>query len=778
MENFSPEPYLNRFKKTTHRLGEGAFKFVYEAIDLDNGCSVAWNEVLTGHLDPSQKVQIEAEVELLRSVQHTNIIDIKASWASQDKVVFVTEIVESGDLQRFYRSHRIRLRVIKKWCRQVLSALSYLHSRQPPIVHRDVKCENILYNAGDGTVKIGDLGLSAFAVAEGGLTAIDTTTTLAIIGTPNYMAPEQYEGICDCTIDIYAFGMCVLEMVCSEIPYANCNAAQIYRRVSSGQLPETLWRIRSPNVQDFILYCVRPTEPGGKRPSAAQVLLHPFLSETVTTPEDDDVDLVRPRVRRPRNVINDETDDTQQDAHEKDFGDKGKGVTIDNGKVADILEDFNNDDEDMEGVDEDEEGEEEEEEEGEEESEEVENFWEHEAGENGSKHNVDVSGGTEGGAGDRSAVNKDAALDIAVDDDDGGFFYLGNGDDESLMDNSEDSSVNGGEVGWEAGPPHLVDIDAVNVPGNQLDAILPSIVDTTGAQFRTGILRSDSVSSSVGMLLHEDRPEITLNTLDPLSPASFFSPTDGQHEALETGRSNGNRNSSGFAQELRSNEHSIENVQGLNTSTDDITSQSLDIREPQITSASQFRDSQASPPTETEDLMNEKNVTSTDIQNQSSRSVTPNSANLDTPIIPSLHNIRNRFVQDQVLPSGVKTPLPAVVQESGNFFVPGNPRRTKVPLELVLEQDTIVDGQTIVNRASINFDFDRVQSDSSTIARELVLHLGSVQSLTVDEAVYVPFLAVLLETHRFECRVSSSAAFEGARLVLGPSAPRLDDDYV
>jgi len=759
---FSPFPYLDRFKKTTHRLGEGAFKIVYEAIDLDNGCSVAWNEVLTGHLDPSQKVQIEAEVGLLRSIQHPNIIDIKASWASPDKVVFVTEIVESGDLQRFYRSHRIRLRVIKKWCRQVLSALSYLHSRQPPIVHRDVKCENILYNAGDGTVKIGDLGLSAFAVAEGGGSTTIDTTSLAVIGTPNYMAPEQYEGICDCTVDIYAFGMCVLEMVCSEIPYANCNAAQIYRRVSSGQLPETIWRIRSSNVQDFILYCVRPTEEGGKRPSAAQVLLHPFLSETITTSEDDDVDLVLPRVRRNRRDINqlEEKEGNYQRAEENSTHDD-ENI---NRKDADIVEEYKK----VDNIDkeEEEEGEEEEEEldddGGEEEGEEIENLWEHDAGKEGEKKYVQVSRSLQE-AGD-DYVNDNDALDNSDDDDDdddddgGGFFYLGDRDDESLMDNSEDSSVNGGEVGWESGPPHLLDVDTNNAPADQLTSILPPIIDTGDIQFRSDILRSDSVSSSVGMLPHDDRPEITLATGgDPSSPASFFSPTDGQRDILETGRSNGHRNTSGFTQDVRSPEHSIENSESLNVSTDDIQTESRTytaetpfVSEPQTSndsSVKQFLNRQSSPITAETDIISEKPVN----QEENSKSI------IATPSV----------LTKQSSLSGVKSPPPPAAF----------PRRTKVPLELVLEQDTVVDGQTIVNRASINFDFDRVQSDSSTIARELVLHLGSVQSLSVDEVVYVPFLASLLETHRFECRVSSSAAFENARLVLGPSAPRLDDDF-
>jgi hypothetical protein len=71
-----------------------------------------------------------------------------------------------------------------------------------------------------------------------------------------------------------------------------------------------------------------------------------------------------------------------------------------------------------------------------------------------------------------------------------------------------------------------------------------------------------------------------------------------------------------------------------------------------------------------------------------------------------------------------------------------------------------------VNRASITFDFDRVQSESLPMARELVAHLGSVQSMRVDEKLLTPFLATLLDTQRFPFRVSSTAAIDGTRVVL------------
>ena len=93
-----------------------------------------------------------------------------------------------------------------------------------------------------------------------------------------------------------------------------------------------------------------------------------------------------------------------------------------------------------------------------------------------------------------------------------------------------------------------------------------------------------------------------------------------------------------------------------------------------------------------------------------------------------------------------------------------------VQLELVLEQDSVsAEGQTVVNRASITFDFDRQGAEGAATARELVSHLVSVQSLRVEDHQLVPFLAALLETQRFAFRVSISSAVEGTRLVLGPA---------
>lgn len=63
---------------------------------------------------------------------------------------------------RYRKKHiHVDLRALKKWSRQILEGLLYLHSHNPPIIHRDLKCDNIFVNGNQGEVKIGDLGLAA-----------------------------------------------------------------------------------------------------------------------------------------------------------------------------------------------------------------------------------------------------------------------------------------------------------------------------------------------------------------------------------------------------------------------------------------------------------------------------------------------------------------------------------------------------------------------------------------------------------------------------------------
>ena len=174
-------------------------------------------------------MELSQEIMILKRVRHPNIIQFHDCWFHNNEFVFITELMTSGTLREYiFTSSRSRryirklqmpnLKIVKRWARQILKGLSYLHSHNPPIIHRDIKvrqrvfmekililqCDNIFINGAHGEVKIGDMGSAKMKLGK----------KYTVIGTPEFLAPEMYEekGYSE-KVDIYAFGMALLEMV-------------------------------------------------------------------------------------------------------------------------------------------------------------------------------------------------------------------------------------------------------------------------------------------------------------------------------------------------------------------------------------------------------------------------------------------------------------------------------------------------------------------------------------------------------------------------------------
>ncbi|KAM7472323.1 hypothetical protein LguiA_010506 [Lonicera macranthoides] len=260
-----------RYVRYNEILGKGAFKTVYRAFDRLDGIEVAWNRVKIDDVlqSPEDLEKLYTEVHLLRSLKHENIMKFFESWIDEKKktVNMITELFTSGSLRQYRNKHKsVDMKAIKNWARQILRGLDYLHSQNPPVIHRDLKCDNIFVNGNHGEVKIGDLGLA---------TVMQQPTAKSVIGTPEFMAPELYEENYNELVDIYSFGMCMLEMVTFEYPYCECkNPAQIYKKVTSGIKPASLTKVTDPKVKEFIEKCL---VPASERLPARELLKDPFL---------------------------------------------------------------------------------------------------------------------------------------------------------------------------------------------------------------------------------------------------------------------------------------------------------------------------------------------------------------------------------------------------------------------------------------------------------------------------------------------------------------------
>ncbi|ERN13340.1 hypothetical protein AMTRI_Chr09g21650 [Amborella trichopoda] len=261
----------NRYIRYKEVLGKGAFKTVYKAFDGIDGIEVAWNQVRIDDVlqSPDDLERLYSEVHILKSLKHENIMKFYNSWVDDEKrtVNMITELFTSGSLRLYRKKHKnVDLKAVKNWTRQILRGLHYLHSHDPPIIHRDLKCDNIFINGNHGEVKIGDLGLAA---------VMQQPHARSVIGTPEFMAPELYEENYNELADIYSFGMCMLEMVTFECPYSECkNTAQIYKKVTSGVKPASLAKVNDPQVKAFIEKCL---VPASERLPAKELLKDPFL---------------------------------------------------------------------------------------------------------------------------------------------------------------------------------------------------------------------------------------------------------------------------------------------------------------------------------------------------------------------------------------------------------------------------------------------------------------------------------------------------------------------
>lgn len=252
-------------------LGRGSFGSVYEGI-ADDGFFFAVKEVSL--LDQGEEgrqsiYQLEQEIALLSQFEHENIVQYYGTDKDDSKLYIFLELVTKGSLLSLYQKYNLRDSQVSAYTRQILHGLKYLHDRN--VVHRDIKCANILVDA-NGSVKLADFGLAK---------ATKLNDVKSCKGTAFWMAPEvvnrktQGYGL---AADIWSLGCTVLEMLTRKFPYSRWEPMAALFRIGRGEppdIPETL----SGDARDFILTCLQVNPIA--RPTAAQLLDHPFVKRAL-----------------------------------------------------------------------------------------------------------------------------------------------------------------------------------------------------------------------------------------------------------------------------------------------------------------------------------------------------------------------------------------------------------------------------------------------------------------------------------------------------------------
>lgn len=251
-----------RFKRSNVFIGAGSFKSVWRGYDTVNGFHVAWNSVDLTSLDPIQVKQIEEEIRLLQNMDHTNILKIIAVFKASDELIFITPLCAGNLKERIAELHPVRLSAIKRWCLQILKGLVYLHGLN--VVHRDLKCENILLTT-RGRIRIADFGISGKG-----------QQLQTIVGTPCFMAPEVFEMQYSNKVDVYAFGMCILEMFTNKYPYEECKSMMdVISTIRDGILPLSINELENIEFRNLVETCLSPES---ERPASKALLEHPAIT--------------------------------------------------------------------------------------------------------------------------------------------------------------------------------------------------------------------------------------------------------------------------------------------------------------------------------------------------------------------------------------------------------------------------------------------------------------------------------------------------------------------
>ncbi|KAK1433368.1 hypothetical protein QVD17_10278 [Tagetes erecta] len=248
-------------------LGRGSFGSVYEGI-CDRGYFIAVKEVSLldqGEQGRQSVHQLEQEIALLSQFEHENIVRYYGTDKDESKLYIFLELVTKGSLLSLYQKYHLLDSQVSSYTRQILHGLKYLHDRS--VVHRDVKCANILVDA-NGSVKLADFGLAK---------ATKLNDVKSCKGTAFWMAPEvvnQKNKGYGLAADIWSLGCTVLEMLTRSIPYTPMECFAALYRIGNGIAPPVPDDLSS-EAKDFISQCFH-VNPNA-RPTAAQLLDHPFV---------------------------------------------------------------------------------------------------------------------------------------------------------------------------------------------------------------------------------------------------------------------------------------------------------------------------------------------------------------------------------------------------------------------------------------------------------------------------------------------------------------------
>ncbi|XP_057779364.1 serine/threonine-protein kinase CTR1 isoform X2 [Salvia miltiorrhiza] len=262
-------------------IGAGSFGTVHRA--EWNGCDVAVKILMEQDFHAERFKEFLQEVAIMKRLRHPNIVLFMGAVTEPPNLSIVTEYLSRGSLYRLLHKPGAREALDEKrrlsMAYDVAKGMNYLHKRNPPVVHRDLKSPNLLVDR-KYTVKVCDFGLSR-------LKANTFLSSKSAAGTPEWMAPEVLrDEPSNEKSDVYSFGVILWELATLQQPWGNLNPAQVVAAVGFKGKRLEIPRDVNPEIAALIEACW--AKESWKRPSFSTIMesLRPLIKYSPPTQPD------------------------------------------------------------------------------------------------------------------------------------------------------------------------------------------------------------------------------------------------------------------------------------------------------------------------------------------------------------------------------------------------------------------------------------------------------------------------------------------------------------
>mmetsp|Transcript_25523 Transcript_25523/g.59433 ORF Transcript_25523/g.59433 Transcript_25523/m.59433 type:complete len:475 (+) Transcript_25523:286-1710(+) len=261
------------------KIGSGSYGSVYKALAMDTGLIFAVKQAViqdTNEEDRKFKDQLVQEIDICKDLRHPNIVSYLGHECKDDGLYIFLEYAPGGSLAAMYKEFGpLQSNLLPSTTKGLVQGLNYLHTLPTPIIHRDIKCANVLVDL-NFCVKLADFGCSKR----------DTlTTSFTTLGSIPWMAPEviQQENGYGRKADIWSLGCTVLEMATAEKPWGDRafdNVMYAMRHIGMSDATPPIPKELDSVGQSFISGCVQRCATN--RPRTQDLLRHEFI-RTIST---------------------------------------------------------------------------------------------------------------------------------------------------------------------------------------------------------------------------------------------------------------------------------------------------------------------------------------------------------------------------------------------------------------------------------------------------------------------------------------------------------------